>query len=129
MLWFTYSRGDKCFNIYDKIKVIPPIITNIYPCEKRTCYEIQLLCFWTLSIVLFLFKTTFQRLNSVSVFKWNLLSWAELIELVVHYLRTLAPKQHIQSPICCVLNKKRIVNNGQKHNNCVNIPSSQTFRC
>jgi hypothetical protein len=35
--------------------------------------QIQLLCLWTLSIVLFLCKTTFRILDSVSVFKWNLM--------------------------------------------------------
>jgi hypothetical protein len=33
-----------------------------------TFNTIQILCFWTLSIILFLFKNTFQRLDSVSVF-------------------------------------------------------------
>jgi hypothetical protein len=43
---------------------------------------IQLSRFWTLSIVLFLFKTTFWWLDSVPVFRWNLLSWAQSIDLV-----------------------------------------------
>jgi hypothetical protein len=38
---------------------------------------IEILCFWTLSIVLILFKNTIlRRLDSISVFKWNPLSWA-----------------------------------------------------
>jgi hypothetical protein len=39
----------------------------IYKTETRQ--NIQILYFWILSIVLFLFKTTFQRLDSVSVFR------------------------------------------------------------
>jgi hypothetical protein len=34
-------------------------------------------------IVLFLFKTAFRRLNSVSVFLWNILNWAQSIKLVI----------------------------------------------
>jgi hypothetical protein len=42
-----------------------------------------LLCFWTICIVLFfLFKTTFRRLDSICVFRWNLLSLAQSIELL-----------------------------------------------
>jgi hypothetical protein len=38
---------------------------------------------WTLSIILFLFKNTmFRRLDSISIFRWNILSWAQLTELV-----------------------------------------------
>jgi hypothetical protein len=44
--------------------------------------NLQLFCFWTLSIVLFLFKT--QRFGDwiVSVFRWNLPSWAKTAKLV-----------------------------------------------
>jgi hypothetical protein len=35
----------------------------------------------TRCLVFFLFKATFRRLDSVSVFRWNLLSWAQCIEL------------------------------------------------
>jgi hypothetical protein len=47
-------------------------------------YFKQILCFWTLSIVLFLFKThsVSETVDSVSVFRWNLLSWGQSIELV-----------------------------------------------
>jgi hypothetical protein len=39
--------------------------------------------FWTLSIVLFIFQNTeFRRLDSVSVFRLNQLSYAQSIELV-----------------------------------------------
>jgi hypothetical protein len=43
---------------------------------------IQLLCFWTLSISCFYLKHMFRRLDSVSVFRWNLLGWAQSIDLV-----------------------------------------------
>jgi hypothetical protein len=44
--------------------------------------HVQVLCFLTLSSVLFLLEhTVFQRLDSVSVFRWNLLSWTQSIEL------------------------------------------------
>jgi hypothetical protein len=41
---------------------------------------IKWMCFWTLSIVLFfLLKTAFRRLDTVSVFRLNLLSWAHSV--------------------------------------------------
>jgi hypothetical protein len=52
---------------------------------------VHILCFWKLSIVLSLSKntvlfifqnTTFRRLDSVSIFRQNLLSWAQSTELV-----------------------------------------------
>jgi hypothetical protein len=59
--------------------------------------------FRTLSIVLFLFKnTTFRRLDSVSVFRWNLLSWVQSVELILisgplyqHLIRYTGQAQHI----------------------------------
>jgi hypothetical protein len=40
--------------------------------------------FLDINIVLFLFKyVTFRRLDSVSVFKWNLLSWTQSTDLVL----------------------------------------------
>jgi hypothetical protein len=50
--------------------------------EDKQNEIIQLLCFCILSIVLILFKTTFRRLDFVPVFRGNLLSWAQSIELV-----------------------------------------------
>jgi hypothetical protein len=49
---------------------------TIHKYDLNVCDDgilIKLLWFWTLSIVLFLFKanTTFRRLDSVSVFRWN----------------------------------------------------------
>jgi hypothetical protein len=32
------------------------------------------------------------------------------------------------TPKCCVLNKNRTMDNFQKHNICINVPSSQNFR-
>jgi hypothetical protein len=41
------------------------------------------LCFWTLSIILFLFKThNFRRPDSVFILWWNLLSWTQSIQLI-----------------------------------------------
>jgi hypothetical protein len=43
---------------------------------------VQILCFCISSIVLFVFQnTTFRRLDYVSVFRQNLLSWAQSIEI------------------------------------------------
>jgi hypothetical protein len=43
----------------------------------------QILCFWTSSIVLpFMQNAAFQRLPSVSIFRRNLLRWAQSIDLV-----------------------------------------------
>jgi hypothetical protein len=46
---------------------------------------IQLSFFWILYVVLFLIKarTSFRRLDSVSIFRWNLLSWPRSPELVL----------------------------------------------
>jgi predicted membrane protein len=64
--------------------------SHIYCCYVfEMC--VQILRFWTLSIVLsfskntvlFIFQnTTFRKLDSVSVFRLNLFSWAQSIELV-----------------------------------------------
>jgi hypothetical protein len=70
---------------------------------------IKLLCFWTLSIVLFLFKTQCFGDDSIFAFRWNLLSWAQSIGLI------------LTSETLCVLNKKRTMDNVQKHNNCITI--------
>jgi hypothetical protein len=40
------------------------------------------LCFWALSIALLLFTTYVWRLDSTSVFRWNIDSWVHSIELV-----------------------------------------------
>jgi hypothetical protein len=53
-----------------------------------TIIRAEMLCFWTLFIALSLSKTvpfifqniTFQKLDSVSIFRWNLLTWAQSIE-------------------------------------------------
>jgi hypothetical protein len=49
----------------------------------------------------FIYKTKFWRLESVSVFRWNLLSWAQSIELVPisehlhqHQVRYISQAQH-----------------------------------
>jgi hypothetical protein len=47
--------------------------------------------------------------------------WAQLCRF---HLKT----ETIQSPKRYVLNKNRTMDNVQKHNNCINVPSSQTFR-
>jgi hypothetical protein len=36
--------------------------------------------------------------------------------------------ERIQSPKRCVLNENRTMDNAQKYNICINIPTSQTFR-
>jgi hypothetical protein len=75
---------------------------------------LQLFCFWTLTIVLFLFiHTVFRRLDSGCIFMWNLLSWAQSIQLV--------------SEMGNVWNRNRMMDNVQKHIHCITIPSSQTF--
>jgi hypothetical protein len=63
------------------MKYIKLILKDLKVCDDGTL--IQILYFWTLSIVLLYLKhTTFQRLDSVAVFRWNLLSRAQSIELV-----------------------------------------------
>jgi hypothetical protein len=59
------------------------MLAELYAIKKQPSVYVQILCFWTSSIVLFIFQnTTFQRLDSVFVFRLNLLSWAQSIELV-----------------------------------------------
>jgi hypothetical protein len=95
---------------------------------------------------------TFRRLDSVSVFRWNLLSWAKSIELfpitgLQHQHKhstnrrqgialsighnwvgsTWRRRHNPVSETLCVLNKSRTMDRVQKHNNCINIPSSQTL--
>jgi hypothetical protein len=53
------------------------------------------MCSWPLSIILFFFYL-FWRLNSVSIFRWNYLSWAQSIE---PYLRMPAPKSRSKSEL------------------------------
>jgi hypothetical protein len=67
---------------------------------------LQLLCFWTLPIVLFLFKT--QRFGDWILSPSSSRTWNE-------------------SPSHCVKKNRTMDNNVQKHNNCINIPPSQTF--
>jgi hypothetical protein len=76
-------------------------IVLFHPTEV-TFQKFQILCFWTLPVILFLFKTQ---------------CFGDWI------LKTdgIQPLKH------CVLNK-RIMDNVQKHNICVNVPMSLTFR-
>jgi hypothetical protein len=66
-----------------------------------------------LKSVLFIFQNTaFWILDSVSVFRYNLLSWAQMIELV---------------PVSGqILDKDKTMDNVQKHNICTSVLSSQT---
>jgi hypothetical protein len=57
----------------------------------------------------FIQNTMFRRLDSVSVFRYNLLSWAQSVELApISGDRIQSPKRH-------VLNKNRTRDNVQKH--------------
>jgi hypothetical protein len=62
--------------INDPLPSTPPISVFINGHWRRQVFAIlQLLCFWTLAIVLFLFKThNVSETVSFSVFRWNLLS-------------------------------------------------------
>jgi hypothetical protein len=83
---------------------------------------------------------TFRRPDSVSVFMWNLLTQMDPIDTASppisqnmdQRFRLSPTSRRRQSPVsetlCVVLNKNRTMDNVQKHNNCVTIPSSQTFR-
>jgi hypothetical protein len=86
---------------------------------------VQLLCFWTLTIFLLLFKTQCFGTWALSVFRWNLLSWVQSIELVPIHLKA---ETKIHSPKLCVLNKIRTMDKVQKHNNRINIPPLLTFK-
>jgi hypothetical protein len=77
-------------------------IVLFHPTEV-TFQKFQILCFWTLSVILFLFKTQ---------------CFGDWI------LKT----DRIQTLKHCVLNKSRMMDNVQKHHICVNVPMSLTFR-
>jgi hypothetical protein len=67
---------------------IPNAYTKLYDKyqleQLLTKLMLQLLCFLILSTTLFCLKqhTTFCRPDSVSIFGWNLLSWAQLIDII-----------------------------------------------
>jgi hypothetical protein len=73
-------------------------------------YDVKV-CFWTLSIVLFLFQT--QRFEH----------W--ILSISVGFTRR---QRQIPLSETLLLNKNRTMDNVQKHNTCVNVPLSQTFR-
>jgi hypothetical protein len=99
--------------------------------KNQTILNIQILCFCTLSIILSLSKNTvllilqntmFRKLDSVSIFWENLLSWAQSVELVPISVVFCNIKRTV------FLHKDRMMDNVQKYNICTNIASSQTFR-
>jgi hypothetical protein len=58
----------------------------------------------------------------------NILSWAQSIHIVLISGRFLPEDgDRMQSPKRCVLNKNRTIDNVQKHYNCINTPSLETF--
>jgi hypothetical protein len=83
ILIMLYSNQRHTTTFYENWKII---ISRIY----KYLLFLLILCFWTLSTVLFYLKTPFcsylktmfRRLDSVTFFRWNLLSWAQSIELV-----------------------------------------------
>jgi hypothetical protein len=82
--------------------------TSILIYTWSTIFNMQLLCFWTLSVVLFIYKT--QRFED-----WILSPSSG---------KNYSYGNRIQSRKRCVLSKNRTMDNVQKHNHCINIPSS-----
>jgi hypothetical protein len=89
------------------------------------------LCFWTLSIFLFLKQCFGHCILSPSPDK-SLPSWAQSSDIRTSsidwaQLSKVFPEDgdRIPSPKCCDLNKKWTVDNVQKHDNFINIPSAQ----
>jgi hypothetical protein len=91
----------------------------------------------TLPIVLFLFKTTFRRLDYAFVLRGRKKpTQLDQIDRVTPYYRTSEPthgriyKRIITQTVRgnAVLNKNRTKDNVQEVNNCINITSSRTFR-
>jgi hypothetical protein len=97
--------------------VVEPVTSRYTDSIPLCSYRVYL----TLAILFFFFKTTFRMILSPSSRK-NLLSWAQAVEPV------LISGERLKSPKRYVLNKKRTMDDVQKHNNCSNLPSSQTFR-
>jgi hypothetical protein len=100
----------------------------------RTGKGNTIISLWTSSIVLFyLFEiTTFRSLDSVSVLRWIVLSWVQSIELLPisgserrFHLNT-ETEFGLRNVVFCIETARW--DSVQNHNNCMKIPSSQTFR-
>jgi hypothetical protein len=91
--------------------------------------------------VFYLKQATFRRPDSVSVFRWNLVRSTQSMELVLVFWppdvvlsigsnwagSAWRQRQNPVSETLLVLSKSRTMDNVQKHNNVINIPSLQTL--
>jgi hypothetical protein len=73
--------------------------------------------------MLLLFITTFQRMHSVPIFKWN--QWIEilLVSGCMDYLYQLG-SFHLKMETACILNRTETMNDS-RNNNYINTPSLQ----
>jgi hypothetical protein len=88
----------------------------VHNCVRyRRLLLLQLLCFWTLSAILFK-HTSFWRLDSVS--------GPEMVTRSIRFHLKSETESILRNVVCL----NRTMDNVQKHYNCIHIPSSQTFR-
>lgn len=83
------------------VVLINVVFLDVYCWIHKWQTDEKQLCFWTLYIILFLFKnTSFQRLDSVSIFRWNVLTWAQSVELVPISQREASKDISVQKSCC-----------------------------
>jgi hypothetical protein len=114
-------RPTACFIPYTNIFVLWEVLektdTFLKVCDVGTL--LQILCFWTLSIVLFIFQNaTFRRPDSVSDFRTSSMNWAQLSRF---YLKT-ETESSLRNVMFWKINrtvfldKDRTMDNVQNHN-------------
>jgi hypothetical protein len=107
---------------------------------RRWCINITITILDIIHVLSFIYNTTFRRLNTISVFRWNLFSWAQQIVLLS------GPETEISSIYWAqrrnfhmkteaefslrnvVLQIKDSTMDVQNCDSYINIPSSQTYR-
>jgi hypothetical protein len=132
-------RGHKsCFSLFEIVRLLVSArYVKTFPClvlapqSVKHSPLLQILCLWTLSIVLFLSKTPSCLCFKTQRFgDWpSSIDWAQLNRFYLKMetessLRNAVLKYKQDN----ILDKTWTRDNVQKHNICTNVPSSQAFR-
>jgi hypothetical protein len=109
--YYLYLQGERISWV--STHASSTVLKILKVCDDGTL--IQLLCFWTLSTSCFYLKhTIFRGLDSVSIFRWNVLSWAQSMVWREWLALSTGPnwvgptwrrRQNPVSETLCVLNK------------------------